>query len=73
MTNTPSELWTTEQVAEFLGQRPRTIAEKRGRGDGPPYVKLSSRCVRYEAHAVRAWVADRTRLGTFEDRAHEAA
>jgi predicted DNA-binding transcriptional regulator AlpA len=68
MQDNGSELWTTEQVAEFLGQKPRTLAEKRGRGDGPPYVKISARCVRYDPAVVRAWLAEHTRRGTFEDR-----
>ena len=62
-------LWTTEEVAQFLGGiKPRTLAEKRTRGDGPPYLKLSSRMVRYDPAAVRAWAAARARRGTFEDR-----
>ena len=67
------ELWDTEQCATFLRIKPRTLAEKRGRGDSPPYLKLSRRMVRYDPAAVRAWAAERARHGTFEDHAHEAA
>jgi predicted DNA-binding transcriptional regulator AlpA len=61
-------LWTTDDCASFVKHKSRTLAEWRSLGKGPPYVKLSRRCVRYVPDEVRAWVAQHRLRGTFEDR-----
>jgi hypothetical protein len=41
-------LLTEKQAAEYLGVTPRYLQYKRANGDGPPYIRLSHRCVRYQ-------------------------
>lgn len=53
-------LMTTEEAAEFLGFSPRMLEKRRHRGDGPPYVRISSRAVRYRPEALRRWLDERT-------------
>ena len=37
----------TAEAAGFRGQSQRTLETQRSRGDGPPYVRVSPRCIRY--------------------------
>jgi predicted DNA-binding transcriptional regulator AlpA len=46
-------------VAAILGVKPRTLEDWRLRGTGPDYIRISSRCVRYNPFAVAAWAARR--------------
>lgn len=46
-------------AASALGLKPRTLQEWRRRGYGPPYVRLSSRCVRYDVRDLRTWIGER--------------
>lgn len=57
-------LLTTEEAAALLGYAPQTLTDKRWRGDGPPYVKLSRNCVRYFRSAVLSWAQQRTVTST---------
>jgi predicted DNA-binding transcriptional regulator AlpA len=54
---------TTEEAAEYLGVSPSWQVQSRGRGDGPPYVKIG-RAVRYAKTALDAWVQSRTMSST---------
>lgn len=48
----------TEVELEQLGiASRRTLQKKRLLGGGPPFHKLSARCVRYRIGDVRAWLA----------------
>jgi predicted DNA-binding transcriptional regulator AlpA len=53
-----------KEVAEILGLSSATLRNWRTRGDGPPFVRLSGRAIRYEPVALREWVAHRTRRST---------
>ncbi|HET6203367.1 MAG TPA: helix-turn-helix domain-containing protein [Planctomycetota bacterium] len=53
-----SRLLTVRQVASRLGVRAQTLANWRGRGIGPRYVKLNY-FVRYPEDEVEAFVAAR--------------
>lgn len=57
-------LLNTDEAAALLGIAPQTLTDKRWRGDGPPYVKLSRNCVRYFRSAVLAWAQQRTVTST---------
>ncbi len=55
-------LWTTEQLAEFLGVPVATVYAWRSRGEGPPAFRVG-RYLRFRADDVVAWL-DRQRHKT---------
>ncbi len=59
----PTDLLTPEQVSEFLGMSPRTLAAWRyKRRGGPTWCKCGS-LVRYRKADVIAWLESCTRSG----------
>lgn len=62
----PDRLLNTDETAALLGISPQTLTDKRWRGGGPPYVKLSRNCVRYFRSAVLEWAAARVVRSTVE-------
>lgn len=56
---------TTEEEARRLSLSPKTLANQRWRGDGPPYV-LIGRLPRYDPELTDAWLAKRVRQSTSE-------
>jgi len=44
-----------DEAAQRLGWHPRTLANARWRGSGPPYVKVGGR-VRYRLTDLAAWL-----------------
>ena len=59
----PTDLLTPEQVSEFLGMSPRTLAAWRStRRGGPAWCKCGS-LVRYRKADVIAWLDGGTRHG----------
>ena len=48
---------TTAQAAAALGVPPRRLAKWRMRNDGPPFVRLGLKTVRYRPAALAAWIA----------------
>lgn len=59
-------LLTQAEVAEMLATSHRTLEAWRGRGGGPPFLKLGH-MIRYDAHAVDAWIEARSRKSTSDD------
>ena len=57
-------LLTPQQAADFLSLSPRWLELKRYHGDGPPFVRISARCVRYRFSDLEEFVRDRVRLST---------
>jgi predicted DNA-binding transcriptional regulator AlpA len=51
-------------AADALGLTPRTLQAWRARGEGPPHVRVSSRCVRYRPQDLEDWAAERVRSST---------
>lgn len=49
-----------KQAAKLLGVAPVTMQRYRVNGDGPVFVKLSPRCVRYTREALLAYANART-------------
>ncbi len=53
------EYWNSlidEKVAAaFLGLEPRTMQSFRQRGNGPKFIKISSRCLRYRRIDLKTW------------------
>ncbi len=66
------KLLTTREAAEYLGFSAATLhfwrskARTTGVSKGPPHIKLSKKCVRYDADELAQWVEQR-RATTRED------
>ncbi len=48
-----------KRVATLLSVSPRALEAWRMRGVGPPFIRISKRCVRYRRRDVEAWLAAR--------------
>ena len=59
-------------AAAFLSLTIRTLQGWRYRGDGPRYVRVSARCIRYRRADLRDWANTRLRTST-SDPGPEAA
>ena len=57
-------LLTSQEAAGFLGLTPRFLEMRRFNGNGPPHIRISSRCVRYLMSDLQAWVEERRRTST---------
>lgn len=64
-----SRLLTEKTVADLLSVTPRTLQRWRVTGDGPTWVRIGPRMIRYSEAAVSTWAAGRT----FAHRAAELA
>jgi hypothetical protein len=62
------ELLTTEQISKWFGVSIQWIEIGRLRGYGPPFERLTARCIRYHRGKVRRWLDSRTHLSTAEYR-----
>ena len=52
-------------AADFLNLKPRTLQDWRQRhSTGPPYVRISSRCVKYRRIDLYRWAEARLRKST---------
>ena len=54
----------TEEASRIIGFPVCTLHTWRSRGDGPPFLKLGSRAVRYQRRTLLRWMADRQRQNT---------
>jgi predicted DNA-binding transcriptional regulator AlpA len=63
---TPKILLTEDEAAQLLGFTPRFLQQRRYRGDGPPFVRISARAVRYRVGDLQGWAAERIRTSTSE-------
>jgi hypothetical protein len=61
-----SGLLTTQQAAIWLGYRPRMLEARRLKGDGPLFIRISARAVRYRLEDLQNWVNSRLRSSTSE-------
>lgn len=61
----PDELTTPETAADYLKLSPKTLANMRCRGDGPPYVKYGR--IRYRWGDLDAFIERRIRSSTSEN------
>lgn len=52
------------QAAAYLGISPSTLAKFRLTGDGPPFIKLGSKCVAYRREDIETWLDTRLRRST---------
>lgn len=65
MASTPL-LLTTEEAAEVLSVSAQFLRKHRMTGNGPPFVSVSRRCVRYRREDLDAWIAERLHSSTDE-------
>lgn len=61
---TNEALWDGEETARFLNTSKKFLDTGRCNGEGPPFIRLSARCIRYAPEVVRAWAAQRVRTST---------
>ena len=59
-------LLTTEQAAAWAKMTPRFFEARRVRGDGPDYVRISARAVRYRLSDLISWAQARVKSSTSE-------
>ncbi len=58
------ELIPETEAADFLDLTPRSMQAMRQRGDGPPFFRLSARCVKYTRYRLKRWYDARVRKST---------
>ena len=72
-TKTDSDALLNErQAAAFLGCTGRFLQQRRRVGDGPLFVRISSRCVRYRPTDLEAWIEQRIRKSTSDSGPEDA-
>ena len=59
-------LLTPKEAAHRLKLSASWLAKSRMRGDGPPYIKVGPRAIRYAEAALAQWMKSRQRLSTSE-------
>lgn len=64
MASAVAPLLTPFQVGELLAVSERTLERWRMTGEGPEYVSLSRKVVRYDAAAITTFVEGRRRMNT---------
>ena len=52
------------EAGDFLGLSDRAMQKMRQTGGGPPFVRISSRCLRYRRIDLRTWADARMRKST---------
>ena len=58
---TDDDLLRTSELARWLGVSIQWLEIGRSKGYGPPYTKLSKKCIRYRRGDVKAWLEERAR------------
>jgi excisionase family DNA binding protein len=58
---------TPKQAADYLGLSPKTLEKWRAAGtEGPPFIKMGAKAVRYDMAELDLWVKSRSRHSTSE-------
>lgn len=52
----PMALLRQEQVAEMLQLSATTLEDWRYRRQGPPFIRISRGCIRYEEEDIKRWL-----------------
>ncbi len=55
---------TTDEVARYLGINKKTLDRMRGRGDGPSYLRLTGKIIRYRRADIDNFIESRVRSNT---------
>lgn len=69
----PDLLLSEAQASELFGVTPRALQAWRTRGGGPPFVRISSRCVRYRRRDLLLFAESRLRRSTSDTVSEEVA
>ena len=48
-------LLNEHQASKLFGLTPRWFQKKRLEGGGPPFIRISSRCIRYQKKSLLDW------------------
>lgn len=68
MTDKTSKLLLSEaEAADAIGFTPRFLQERRRTGGGPPFVRISSRAIRYRPADIDAWAREHIRTSTSDE------
>jgi predicted DNA-binding transcriptional regulator AlpA len=67
--NETHEYLTESQVSQLYQVSCRTLQRWRSTGEGPPWIRIGTRGIRYDRHVCDTWATDRT----FVHRADELA
>lgn len=59
-------LGSSQEIADFLGITPNKLAKMRMDGDGPAFIRVNARTIRYRWNAVNEWLESRTHTTTDE-------
>lgn len=54
----------TAEASHIIGFPVCTLHTWRSRGDGPPFLKIGARSVRYQRRTLLQWMAERQRRNT---------
>jgi hypothetical protein len=60
----PEDIESTDQIAVDYNIPRRILMDLRISGGGPPYIKVSHKCVRYRRGPFEEWLAGRTKQFT---------
>jgi predicted DNA-binding transcriptional regulator AlpA len=52
-------LLKTEEAADICGESAKTFRNRRAKGEGAPFIRLSRRAVRYDPEDIERWLASR--------------
>jgi predicted DNA-binding transcriptional regulator AlpA len=58
------DLLTPEEVVDRLKVGRATLSAWRVRGEGPPWLRLENRLIRYPASGLTTWLAEQTAKAT---------
>lgn len=61
-------LFSVREAAQFLRVSKSWLDKKRVEGGGPRFVRVTSRCVRYDADDLDEWIRSRTFESTSDRR-----
>lgn len=62
------DLMSVKEVAAMTGLTEDFFSKLRSVGGGPIFYKISAKCVRYHRNDVEAWLDERRRTSTFDER-----
>lgn len=57
-------LMSQKRVAVLLSVSPRALEAWRVRGEGPAFIRISKRCIRYRRVDVESWLLERATPST---------